>query len=78
MDGRHGDQNRYMNGATLAKQLSLYNGTVPFKKEPEITTLNKIVASINFMEEHDVTDHIGFLALKKTSRQCFERGSNKS
>ncbi|EME8127745.1 transcription elongation factor GreAB, partial [Enterococcus faecium] len=56
MNDQNAGRNRYMNGETLVKQLSLYNGTVPLKKEPVLSELNEIISAINFLAEHDVSD----------------------
>ena len=57
MNEKDSGRSRYMDGRTLMRQLSSYNGTVPIKKEPIITTINDLVDAINFLAEHDVTDH---------------------
>ncbi|MDR7696546.1 hypothetical protein RF671_05960 [Lactococcus lactis] len=49
-------RSRYIDGETLVRQLSLYNGTTPLKKEPIISTINEIVDAINFLAEHGVTE----------------------
>ncbi|KLO74014.1 relaxase/mobilization nuclease domain-containing protein [Enterococcus cecorum] len=46
---------RYMNGETLMKQLTLYNGKVPLQKEPVIETIYQLVDAINFLAKHDIT-----------------------
>lgn len=56
MDGERTDKNRYLTGAALVKQLSLYNGTVPLKKEPVLTTVTELMGAINFLAEQGVTD----------------------
>ena len=38
------------------KQLSLYNGTVPLKKEPVISSLHELVSAMNFLIEHGVNE----------------------
>lgn len=45
-----------MTGETLMKQLSLYNGTVPLKKEPVISSLHELVSAMNFLIEHGVNE----------------------
>lgn len=47
---------KYLTGHDLAKQLALYNGTVPLRKEPVISTINELVDAINFLAEHGVTE----------------------
>lgn len=56
MNESNAQRNRYMNGETLVKQLSLYNGTVPLKKEPVMIELNEIISAINFLADHGVSD----------------------
>lgn len=51
---------KYLTGYDLAKQLGLYNGTVPLKKEPVISTINELVDAINFLAEHGVTEGTQF------------------
>ena len=56
MNEKNSAENKYMTGYNLMKQLSLYNGTVPLKKEPVMSTINEIVDAINFLAEHGVTE----------------------
>ncbi|WP_242359002.1 relaxase/mobilization nuclease domain-containing protein [Lactococcus petauri] len=56
MNEEKADKNKNISGATLAKQLSLYNGSVPLKKEPLITEINELVTAINFLVEHGVQE----------------------
>ncbi|MBO1137592.1 helical hairpin domain-containing protein, partial [Enterococcus faecalis] len=72
MDEKNGQRNRYMTGYTLAKQLSLYNGTVPLKKEPVVSTINEIVDAINFLAEHGVTEGNQMERLEKQLVEAFE------
>lgn len=55
MNEENADRNRYMNGQTLVKQLALYNGTVPLRKEPVMSELDEIISAINFLADHDVS-----------------------
>jgi hypothetical protein len=55
MNENKAQRDRYMTGASLVKQLSRYNGTVPLKKEPVLTTMNQLVTAINFLAVHGVT-----------------------
>ena len=55
MNEEKSERSRYMTGETLMKQLSLYNGTVPIKKEPVLRTINELVDAINFLAEHGAT-----------------------
>ncbi|MEQ7060511.1 helical hairpin domain-containing protein [Lactococcus petauri] len=45
-----------MTGETLMKQLCLYNGTIPVKKEPVISSLHELVEAMNFLIEHGVNE----------------------
>lgn len=54
MNEEGADKNKNITGATLARQLSLYNGIVPLKKEPLISEINELVDAINFLAEHGV------------------------
>lgn len=54
MNEEGADKNKNITGATLARQLSLYNGIVPLMKEPLITEINELVDAINFLAEHGV------------------------
>lgn len=51
---------KYLTGYDLAKQLGLYNGSVPLRKEPVISTINELVDAINFLAEHGVTEGTQF------------------
>jgi hypothetical protein len=54
MDQEGAQNNRYMMGATLVKQLSLYNGTVPVEKDTVISKINELTDAINFLASHGV------------------------
>lgn len=56
MNEKNSTKNKYMTGETLLKQLKLYSGTVPLRKEPVISELNEIIAAINFLADHDVSN----------------------
>lgn len=56
MNEKNSTKNKYMTGETLLKQLKLYNGTIPLRKEPVISKLDDIIAAINFLAEHGVND----------------------
>lgn len=56
MNDKKASRNRYMTGETLMKQLSLYNGTVPLKKEPVISSFHELVSAMNFLIEHGVNE----------------------
>ncbi|EMF0062685.1 relaxase/mobilization nuclease domain-containing protein [Enterococcus hirae] len=72
MNDKSSDRNRYMTGYTLAKQLSLYNGTVPLKKEPVMTTITELVDAINFLAEHGVTESKQMSRLENKLIESFE------
>lgn len=48
------ERNRYMTGETLIKQLRLYNGMTPLKKEPIMRTIDELVDAINFLSIHEI------------------------
>lgn len=54
MSEEKADKSKNISGATLAKQLSLYNGSIPLKKEPLISEINELVEAINFLAAHGV------------------------
>ncbi|MFC4652450.1 relaxase/mobilization nuclease domain-containing protein [Lactococcus nasutitermitis] len=54
MDQEGAVNNRYMMGSTLIRQLSLYNGTIPVKKERVISTINELTDAINFLASRGV------------------------
>ena len=66
-----------MNGETLVKQLSLYNGTVPLKKEPVMTELDDIISAINFLADHDVTDGVQLQRLEIKLERSLQEAQNK-
>lgn len=55
MDEENGQKNKFITGKNLVKQLQLYNGHVPLKKEKIIETIDDLVDAINFFAQHDVT-----------------------
>lgn len=56
MNEKNADRNRYMTGETLIKQLRLYNGQTPLKKEPVMRTINELVNAINFLAANEIED----------------------
>ncbi|WP_366533598.1 relaxase/mobilization nuclease domain-containing protein (plasmid) [Carnobacterium maltaromaticum] len=56
MNDQKADRSRYMTGETLIRQLQLYNGVTPLKKEPVMSTIDELVDAINFLAEHEITD----------------------
>ncbi|MGM0110134.1 relaxase/mobilization nuclease domain-containing protein [Enterococcus sp. DIV0187] len=77
MNEKNFDRNRYMNGKTLVKQLSLYNGTVPLKKEPVMAELDEIISAINFLADHDVNDGIQLQRLEVKLGKSLQEAQNK-
>ncbi|MGF1919087.1 helical hairpin domain-containing protein [Enterococcus faecalis] len=72
MNEKNSAENKYMTGYNLMKQLSLYNGTVPLKKEPVMSTINELVDAINFLAEHGVTEGNQMEWLEKQLVEAFE------
>lgn len=56
MSEKDASYNRYITGASLIRQLRRYNGQVPLRKEPIMSSIQEVVEAINFLAEHDVTD----------------------
>ncbi|EPA0855817.1 relaxase/mobilization nuclease domain-containing protein [Enterococcus faecalis] len=56
MNEKNADRNRYMTGETLIKQLRLYNGQTPLKKEPVMRTIDELVNAINFLAANEIED----------------------
>lgn len=56
MNEKKSEHSRYITGASLIKQLRLYNGQVPLKKEPIMSSIDELVTAINFLADNDVTD----------------------
>jgi len=56
MNEKNADRNRYMTGETLIKQLRLYNGQTPLKKEPVMQTIDELVSAINFLATNEIAD----------------------
>lgn len=77
MNEENSDRNRYMNGETLVKQLSLYNGTVPLKKEPIMSELDEIISAINFLADHDVNDGRQLQRLEIKLERSLQEAQNK-
>ena len=77
MNEKNSDRNRYMNGEKLAKQLSLYNGTVPLKKEPIMSELDEIISAINFLADHDVNDRRQLQRLELKLEHSLQEAHNK-
>ncbi|MCA5014569.1 MULTISPECIES: relaxase/mobilization nuclease domain-containing protein [unclassified Enterococcus] len=71
MDDRKAGRNRYMTGETLIKQLRLYNGSTPLKKEPVMRTIDELVDAINFLAENEVTEGRQLEALEEKLENAF-------
>ena len=77
MDQRNAANNKYMMGKTLARQLSLYNGTTPLKKEPIIRTMDEIVDAINFLASHGATTGTQVSLLEEKLNQSLAEADEK-
>jgi hypothetical protein len=77
MDQRNAADNKYMMGKTLARQLSLYNGTTPLKKEPIIRTMDEIVDAINFLASHGATTGAQVSLLEEKLNQSLAEADEK-
>jgi hypothetical protein len=77
MNEKNSERNRYMNGETLVKQLSLYNGTVPLKKEPVMSELDDIISAINFLADHNVNDGLQLQRLEMKLERSLQEAQNK-
>lgn len=52
--------NRYMKGSTLIKQLAHDNGEYILRKHPKVSKLEQLVEEFNFLSKHGVSDSIQF------------------
>ena len=68
---------KYLTGHDLARQLGLYNGTVPLRKEPIISTINDLVDAINFLAEHGVTQGNQFKNMENKLMVALEEAQEK-
>lgn len=66
LNADHSEQNRFVKGTTLIKQLSAQNGEVILTKNKQIAELNRLVDEFNFLSANQVTDSIQFMQLKET------------
>lgn len=62
----HSEQNRFIKGSTLIKQLSAQSGVVIMTKNKQITELHRLVDEFNFLAANQVTDSQQFAQLKET------------
>lgn len=56
MNNKSATESKYLTGASLVKQLRLYSGTTPLKKEPIMKTIDELIAAINFLAVHEIED----------------------
>lgn len=49
-----GEKGKFLSAVALSKQLSLYSGHVPLKKEPVLTKLDEIIGALNFLTDHNI------------------------
>lgn len=66
LNADYSEQNRFVKGTTLIKQLSAQNGEVILTKNKQIAELNRLVDEFNFLAANQVTDSIQFMQLKET------------
>lgn len=71
MNEKSSERNKYMTGETLIKQLRLYNGSTPLKKEPIMRTIDELVDSINFLAIHEIEDTRQLKALEQKLESAF-------
>ncbi|HGD0066750.1 TPA: relaxase/mobilization nuclease domain-containing protein [Streptococcus agalactiae] len=62
----HSEQNRFIKGSTLVKQLSAQSGAVILTKNKQITELHRLVDEFNFLAANQVMDSQQFAQLKET------------
>lgn len=77
MNQKSSERNRYMSGETLMKQLKLYNGSVPIRKEPVIAELDDIIAAINFLAEYGVNDGKQMFQLERKLERSLKEAEAK-
>ncbi|WAK63937.1 hypothetical protein OQG81_03565 [Streptococcus macedonicus] len=56
LNADHSEQNRFINGTTLIKQLSAQNGEMILTKNKNITNLDRLVDEFNFLAINKVTN----------------------
>lgn len=71
MNEKNSERNRYMSGETLIKQLRLYNGTTPLKKEPIMRTIEDLVDAVNFLASHEIDDTRQLKTLENKLEEAF-------
>lgn len=65
LNADHSEQNRFINGTTLIKQLSAQNGEMILTKNKNITSLDRLVDEFNFLAINHVTNSKQFVALQE-------------
>lgn len=65
LNADHSEQNRFINGTTLIKQLSAQNGEIILTKNKNITSLDRLVDEFNFLAINHVTNSKQFVALQE-------------
>mgnify|MGYP002762323387 FL=1 len=64
LNADHSEQNRFINGTTLIKQLSAQNGEMILTKNKNITNLDRLVDEFNFLATNKVTNSKQFEELQ--------------
>jgi len=77
LNAQSSERSRYMSGANLVKQLRLYNGHVPLKKDRKIETIDEIVDAINFMLRHDVQNGVQLENLEENLQKEIDESIEK-
>lgn len=65
LNADHSEQNHFINGTTLIKQLSAQNGEMILTKNKNITSLDRLVDEFNFLAINHVTNSKQFVALQE-------------
>ncbi|MDT2095446.1 relaxase/mobilization nuclease domain-containing protein [Enterococcus faecalis] len=84
MSDKDATKSKYLIGASLIKQLRLYNGQTPLKREPVMQTIDELVSAINFLAANEIEDtrqlklleeklEVAFLEAEKTLETLDEK-----
>ena len=84
MSDKDATKSKYLTGASLIKQLRLYNGQTPLKREPVMQTIDELVSAINFLAANEIEDtrqlklleeklEVAFLVAEKTLETLDEK-----
>lgn len=65
LNADHSEQNRFINGTTLIKQLSAQNGDLILTRNKNITNLDRLVDEFNFLAANNVTNSKQFENLQQ-------------